>query len=103
MKKAYVYNFNQFAGILTFADDNQYCFEYDKNYEGAPISLAMPLIKKRFEYAYFPPFFDGLLPEGDMLEALLKQAKIDKHDYFEQLLTVGCDLVGSVTVERAND
>jgi serine/threonine-protein kinase HipA len=47
----------------------------------------------------FPPFFEGLLPEGYQLDALLRKAKLDKNDYFSQLVTVGRDLVGSVTVE----
>ena len=46
-------------------------------------------------------FFEGLLPEGIMLEGLLRYAKIDKNDYFSQLIQVGHDLVGNVTVEAA--
>jgi serine/threonine-protein kinase HipA len=46
------------------------------------------------------PYFDGLLPEGILLEGLLKQRKIDKYDYFSQLVTVGGDLVGAVTVQE---
>jgi serine/threonine-protein kinase HipA len=42
--------------------------------------------------------FDGLLPEGAQLEALLKTHKIDRNDYFKQLVTVGRDLVGSLSV-----
>ncbi|MGD9592865.1 MAG: HipA N-terminal domain-containing protein, partial [Candidatus Berkiella sp.] len=56
--------------------------------------------QKHFSFTTFPPFFDGLLPEGILLEALLKNAKIDKNDLFSQLVTVGNDLVGSVTVEE---
>ncbi len=48
----------------------------------------------------FPPFFDGLLPEGILLEGLLKQRKIDKYDYFSQIVAVGNDLVGAVTVRE---
>ena len=103
MKKADIYNFNQMAGVLTQLDDGRYMFEYASDYHGSPISLTMPVEQQKFEYPYFPTFFDGLLPEGAMLEALLKQAKIDRQDYFEQLVTVGEDLVGSVTVRRANE
>ena len=38
-----------------------------------------------------------------MLEGLLKQIKIDKNDYFGQLLAVGGDLVGAVTVKEASE
>ena len=60
----------------------------------------MPVEQKEFEFNEFPPFFDGLLPEGIMLESLLKQKKIDKTDYFSQLIAVGADMVGAVTVEE---
>jgi serine/threonine-protein kinase HipA len=41
-----------------------------------------------------------LLPEGPQLEALLRKHKIDRHDAFRQLVTVGEDLVGSLTVHE---
>ena len=46
----------------------------------------------------FRRFFDGLLPEGVMLESLLKKRKLDRHDYFGQLVILGADLVGAITV-----
>jgi serine/threonine-protein kinase HipA len=100
MRRAKVFNYGIHAGILTETDEGTYVFEYDTNYQGPPISLTMPLITKRFEYKKFPPFFDGILPEGVMLSALLKAEKIDADDYFKQLVTVGNDLVGSVTVKE---
>ena len=77
-----------------------YRFVYNHDYEGPPISLTMPVQESPFEYNEFPPFFEGLLPEGGMLEALLRQQKINMHDYYSQLLSVGTDLVGAVTVEK---
>jgi serine/threonine-protein kinase HipA len=61
----------------------------------------MPVRERSFDFDRFPPFFDGLLPEGVLLEALLKRRKIDRHDYFGQILAVGEDLVGAVTVREA--
>jgi serine/threonine-protein kinase HipA len=52
-----------------------------------------------YEFKTFPPFFDGLLPEGAQLEGLLRLKKLDRSDYFGQLISVGQDLVGAVTVE----
>lgn len=98
MKKAKVYNFGQLAGVLTEAK-NGFLFRYNENYANDPISLTMPIKKNDFFYETFPPFFDGLLPEGNQLEALLKQTKIDRNDYLSQLIEVGQDLVGSVTVK----
>ena len=59
-------------------------------------------MKKKFSFDGFPPFFEGLLPEGIMLEGLLRQLKIDANDYFSQLLATGKDLIGAVTVELEN-
>jgi serine/threonine-protein kinase HipA len=41
-----------------------------------------------------------LLPEGPQLEAILRLHKIDRSDCFRQLITVGQDLVGSLTIEQ---
>jgi serine/threonine-protein kinase HipA len=58
----------------------------------------MPIRNEPYLFPGFPPFFDGLLPEGVQLESLLRRKKIDKNDYFSQLVAVGADMVGSVTV-----
>ena len=98
MKKAKVYNFGKLAGFL-IEKENKYLFAYKVTYSGPPISLAMPLSKKLYYFDSFPPFFDGLLPEGTQLEALLRFTKVGGADYFNQLLIIGKDLVGSVTIE----
>lgn len=102
MRKANVYVHGQRAGTLVEVErGNCYRFEYDPQYQGEPVSLTMPASNRVYEYERFPPFFDGLLPEGILLEALLRQRKIDRHDYFSQLVAVGQDLIGAVTVEEA--
>jgi serine/threonine-protein kinase HipA len=101
MRRANVYMHGMPAGVLEEIEYNtHYRFVYKQDYDGEPVSLTMPIEKKEFEFNTFPPFFDGLLPEGVMLEGLLRQKKIDKNDYFSQLITVGSDLVGAVTVEE---
>ena len=103
MKKAIVFVHNKRAGILSEDISGEYEFIYDDNYEGDPVSLTMPLTSKTYSFAKFPSFFEGLLPEGIMLEGLLKIGKIDKNDYFTQLITTGNDLVGAVTVKEWKD
>lgn len=90
------------AGELEELADKKYRFSYLSNYEGEPVSLTMPVteIKKVYEFDQFPSFFEGLLPEGVMLEALLRKYKLDKDDCFGQLLLVGQDVVGAVTIEE---
>ena len=99
MRKAIVLVHGKRAGVLTEITSGAYQFEYDENYESAAVSLTMPLANKKYEYNSFPPFFEGLLPEGIMLEGLLRIAKIDQKDYFSQLIATGNDLVGAVTVK----
>lgn len=90
---------NHEAGWLSELEyGKKYSFQYLPNYEGEPISLTMPKRQEAFNYEGFPPFFDGLLPEGVMLEGLLKSAKLDRYDLLGQLLSTGKDMVGAVTV-----
>ncbi len=101
MRKAEVLVDGARAGVLEETEPNRrYRFVYDENYRGLPVSLTMPIVSKSYEFDGFPPFFDGLLPEGVMLESLLKGAKIDRTDLFLQLVTVGEDLVGNVQVRE---
>jgi serine/threonine-protein kinase HipA len=100
MRKAAIFVEGVLAGYLT-EGDQLYTFEYLEQYSGDPISLTMPVNKKKFSFESFPPFFDGLLPEGQQLEGLLRQNKLDRNDYFGQLVTVGNDLVGAVTIQIA--
>jgi|SRR5580692_61263 serine/threonine-protein kinase HipA len=100
MNKARVLVNGIFAGILEKLDEDKYSFTYAESYQGPPVSLTMPTRNKMYAYEKFPPFFEGLLPEGEMLEALLRKYKLDKKDYFRQLLIVGQDVVGAVTIEE---
>lgn len=96
-RKAIVYVHGRPAATFT-QQNKEYYLEYDPDYFGPPISLTLPLQKTPYHFHKFPAFFDGLLPEGPQLEALLKHAKLDRFDYFGQLIQVGQDLVGAITV-----
>lgn len=100
MRKVEVYVNNQLAGYLTETSDKKYLFEYVSDYSGQPVSLTMPLTKRSYQFDFFPAFFDGLLPEGQQLEGLLRQRKIDRSDHLSQLIAVGNDMVGSVTIKE---
>ncbi|MCU0725658.1 MAG: HipA N-terminal domain-containing protein [Planctomycetes bacterium] len=104
MRTAKVLVHGELAGILTEVEPRRtFRFQYETGYSGPPVSLTMPVRGAPWEFAEFPPFFDGLLPEGAQLEALLAQSKIDRRDHFSQLVAVGGDLVGAVTVEDLPD
>lgn len=101
MRKAKVYVKGVEAGILTeLVQGKEYIFEYIEEYKDLEVSRTMPTIKKVYKFNNFPPFFDGLLPEGIQLEGLLKLKKIDRSDYFSQLVAIGEDTVGAVTVKE---
>lgn len=100
MRRARVFVNNREAGILDELEfGKKYRFEYLSGYLGDPVSLSMP-VGMNYEFSGFPSFFDGLLPEGYQLEGLLKFGKIDRNDLFSQLMAVGEDLVGNVTVKE---
>ena len=104
MRKANVYMHGERAGMLIEDKKNEkYRFIYDEEYDGQPISVTMPVEKKEFQYEWFPPFFEGLLPEGVNLEMLLRTKKIDRDDAFSQLMAVGEDTVGAVTVREVKE
>jgi len=104
MRKAKVFVKGVEAGILTeLVQNTAYLFEYPEAYDGLAVSRTMPVKVKVYKFNKFPPFFDGLLPEGFQLEGLLKIKKIDKNDCFSQLMTVGEDMIGVVTVKEITE
>ena len=101
MRKAKIFVRGVESGTLTeLKQGKEYVFDYLNEYDGMEISLTMPTKVKVYQFDEFPPFFDGLLPEGIQLEGLLKIRKIDRYDYLSQLIAVGEDLVGVVTVKE---
>lgn len=102
MKKAKVLMYDQLAGIL-LEDENGFHFQYDQYYlnsKGAePISLTFPLTNKAFESKILFPFFDGLIPEGWLLDIAQKNWKINPRDRMEILLKTCQDCIGAVSIE----
>jgi serine/threonine-protein kinase HipA len=104
MRIAEVYMHGILAGILSeVAKNRDYQFKYDSGYNGPPVSVTMPVNKGEFRFDQFPPFFEGLLPEGTNLDMLLRSQKLDRDNLFEILLAVGGDTVGAVTVVEGQD
>jgi serine/threonine-protein kinase HipA len=99
-RSATIHQHGRLAGHLQSADPGGWIFTYQSGYDGPPVSLTLPLQDAPYDFDRFPAFLEGLLPEGPQLEALLRTHKIDRHDAFRQLVTVGGDLVGSLTVHE---
>ena len=100
MRKADIYILGERAGELVEEQEAKaYRFCYAPDYQGLPVSLTMPVTTQVYHFDRFPTFLEGLLPEGSQLEGLLRHQKIDQKDYFSQLLAVGGDMVGALTVK----
>ncbi len=101
MKQANVYVGNNLAGVLT-EDDMGYEFRYDSDYlksEGAEaVSLTLPLSAKPYRDKVLFPFFDGLIPEGWLLDIAEHSWKISSRDRFSLLLACCKDCIGNVSV-----
>ena len=100
MRKAAIFQQKALAGVLEELAGGRWRFTYEPNYVSQPVSLTMPVAQTTYEFDHFPPIFEGLLPEGEQLEAMLRRCKIDRKDFFQQLVTTGQDLVGSLTVQE---
>lgn len=106
MKQANVYVGNNLAGVLT-EDDLGYEFRYDSDYlksEGAEaVSLTLPLSAKPYRDKVLFPFFDGLIPEGWLLDIAEQSWKISARDRFSLLLACCKDCIGNVSVIPVNE
>ena len=100
MKQAEVYFQDQLAGILT-EDENGYTFVYTAKYVeegGTPISLTMPVSVLPYKSDNLFPFFDGLIPEGWLLDIAQANWKINPRDRMSLLLACCKDCIGAVSV-----
>lgn len=100
-KRGKVYYREIFAGIIEEREEGFY-FSYDGVYlklEGAmPVSLTLPLTDNTYENNQLFPFFDGLIPEGWLLDLASNNWKIDQEDRMSLLLKCCRDCIGAVTV-----
>ena len=101
MKQAKVFISNTLAGILT-EDEAGYEFMYLPEYlasdSAIPVSLTLPLSDKPYRDKVLFPFFDGLIPEGWLLDIAEQSWKISARDRFSLLLACCKDCIGNVSV-----
>lgn len=101
MKQATIYIRNIKAGLLS-EDDSGYTFCYDADFlqseDAEAISLALPLTAVPYHDKVLFPFFDGLIPEGWLLDIAEKSWKIDARNRMALLLACCKDCIGAVSV-----
>lgn len=100
-RKAQIFYQEKLAGWLTETDAG-YEFVYDKKYlelqNARPVSLTLPLRVYPYHSNTLFAFFDGLLPEGWLLEIAKDHWKVKSNDRFELLLLTCRDAIGAVSV-----
>ena len=93
---------NEPAGIV-WQDEDGYGFAYDEVYlnrtDAVPVSLTLPLTSEPHHSQNMIPFFDGLIPEGWLLDITTKNWKLDARDRMGLLLAACKDCIGAVSVE----
>ena len=103
MRRAEIKIYENTAGVLT-QDENGYHFVYADEYlrstHPQPISMTLPLQKDEYHSNILFPFFDGLIPEGWLLEVAERNWKLDPRDRMGLLLACCKDCIGAVSIQK---
>jgi len=100
-KRGLVYYQDVIAGVIAETDEG-YEFSYKPEYleteDAQAVSLTLPLSKEKYISRVLFAFFDGLIPEGWLLDLATAHWKVKSNDRFELLLLTCRDTIGTVTV-----
>ncbi|MFA6262111.1 MAG: HipA N-terminal domain-containing protein [Bacteroidia bacterium] len=103
MKKGRVYKKEKLCGMV-WEDDNGYHFQYDALYLKTPVygavSKTLPLRREVFTDKNMLPFFDGLIPEGWLLQIAIENWKLNPRDRMTLLLTLCKDCIGDISIRK---
>ena len=103
MRKGEVYYNDFLAGIIVETDEGEYVFQYDeqyvKNHPDDFITFTMPVREKPYADKRLFPFFEGLIPEGWLLEIASENWRINPNDRMGLLLACCQDCIGAVSVK----
>ena len=71
---------------------------------GTPLlSLALPVVNRRYPHGIVGPFLDGLLPEGDSRRAIADELDVRASDTFRLIGLLGRDCAGAVVIQPADE
>lgn len=103
MRSAKIFYRDRLAGVLK-EDDAGYEFVYDTDYleseNPKAVSLTLPLSSKAYKSNVLFPCFDGLIPEGWLLDVAAKNWKLNPRDRMGLLLACCKDCIGTLSVEQ---
>lgn len=106
MRQAKIYRKGIFAGVLT-EDGGEYRFCYDADYlkrgDAKPVSLTLPLQEEAYVSPVLFPFFDGLIPEGWLLDVALRNTDISILDRMSLLLLCCNDCIGAISIVTSTE
>lgn len=107
MRSAEIFYRDVLAGILIETGDGLYTFQYDseyvKEYPGQFITFSMPVTEEIYREKRLFPFFEGLIPEGWLLDIASKNWKINQNDRMGLLLACCQNCIGAVSVKPIKD
>ena len=102
MRSANIYYKEILAGKLTETNEGEYVFQYDdmyvRNHPGEFITFTMPVAEIPYREKRLFPFFEGLIPEGWLLDIASKTWKINPNDRMGLLLACCQNCIGAVSV-----
>ncbi len=102
MRRADIFLYDRLAGRLV-EDETGYTFQYDSGYlADSPmrLSVTFPLRSEKFHDRMLFPFFDGLIPEGWLLDIAVDNWKLDPNDRMGLLLACCRDCIGAASVRE---
>ena len=106
LRQTGVYVRDHFAGMIQETDEG-YCFSYDPEYlkseKACSVSLTLPLRAEPYKSHTLLPFFDGLIPEGWLLDIAEETWKLNPRDRFGLLLACCRSSIGAVSVREVKD
>jgi serine/threonine-protein kinase HipA len=101
MKQGFVYKKDKLAGRV-WEDENGYSFRYDAAYLKNPVygevSKTLPLRSEDYNEKTMLPFFDGLIPEGWLLQIAIDNWKLNPRDRMGLLLSLCKDCIGDISI-----
>jgi len=103
MRAGRVFFMDVFAGLIEETEDG-FRFTYDSQYlnnqDARPISLTMPLTNTPYISKTMFPVFDGIIPEGWILEIAIKNWNFRRIDRFGLLLQFCGDCIGAISIQK---
>lgn len=106
MRKAEIKIHDRTAGWLS-QDENGYHFMYDASYlrwaDAEPVSLTLPFQETTIDSKILFPFFDGLIPEGWLLDIAENHWKLNPRDRMGLLMVCCRDCIGAVSVHPVKE